>query len=266
MSLARRNRDHVLSLISASAPVVGGGLTTTSLQPEVAPYTPAASVAAAQIMLRLTHDLRQLKDTKSIDLKIAAKRLMLPEYAAWCDGQLAAGVASEQDELPSTGADDVLPTIMVWAFDIGDWPRALELAAHVLRFKLALPSRYERDAATLIVDSVADAALKAHFVTKQRFPIDVLDTVDRLTAGIDMHDQPRAKLAKAIGIELLAEADATTAGPLAASILSMRALASLRHALHLDSRIGVKGQINRLEKALGAAAVVTEQTGTTPAA
>lgn len=266
MSLARQTRDHVLSLISASAPAKGGGLTPASLQPEVAPYTPAASIAAAQIMMRLTHDLRQLKDTKSIDLKIAAKRLMLPEYAAWCDGQLAAGRDSDQQELPSTGADDVLPTVMVWALDVGDWPRALNLAAHVLRFKIALPSRYERDAATLIVDSVADAALKAHFVSKQRFPLEVLETVDRLTAGIDMHDQPRAKLAKAIGIELLAEADATTAGPLAASLLSMRALASLRHALHLDSRVGVKGQITRLEKALGASAVTTEQAGTTPAA
>ncbi|WP_375292471.1 phage terminase small subunit [Sphingomonas melonis] len=221
--------------------------------------------AVAQIALRLAHDLRRLKDIKGTDLKIAAKREMIPDYREWCDLRLAAGAAIEGGNLPSTGADDVLPTVMVWALDTGDWSRGLELAEHVLRFGIALPARYSRDAATVIVDLTADAALAAQ-QAKQRFPLDVLERVEELTAGTDMHDQPRAKLAKAIAQELVAEADATTAGPLAATFLSQRALGLLRRALALDTRSGVKGQITRLEKALGAYSVTTEQAGTTPAA
>lgn len=265
MSLARQTRDHVLSLISASAPAQGGGFTPDRLHEEEGPYTPAAAIAAQQIMMRLTHDLRQLKETKAIDRKIAAKRLMLPEYDPWVEGQLAAGRASEARELPLNGADDVLPTMMVWAIDTANWPRALELAEHVLRFGVALPARYERDAPTLIVEEVADAAIKIQN-KGERFPLDVLERVEELTLDIDMHDQPRAKLAKAIGVELVAAADATESGPLGATILSMRALEKLRAAQHLNDRIGVKGQITRLEKALAAPAAATEQAGTPPAA
>lgn len=221
--------------------------------------------AVAQIALRLAHDLRRLKDIKATDLKIAAKREMIPDYREWCDLRLAAGAALDGRDLPSAGADDVLPTVMVWALDTGDWSRGLDLAEHVLRFGIALPARYNRDAATVIVDLTADAALAAQ-QAKQRFPLDVLERVEELTADVDMHDQPRAKLAKAIAQELIAEADATTAGPLAATFLSQRALELLRRALTLDTRSGVKGQITRLEKALGAHAAITEQTGTTPAA
>jgi hypothetical protein len=265
MSLARQTRDHVLSIISASAPAEGGGFTPDRSHEDEGPYTPAATIAAQQIMMRLAHDLRQLKDTKAIDRKIAAKRLMLPEYDPWVEGQLAAGRATEARELPVTGANDVLPTMMVWAIDTGNWPRALELAEHVLRFDVALPSRYERDAATLIVEEIADAAIKIQN-RGQPFPLDVLEYVQELTADIDMHDQPRAKLAKAIGAELVAASDATESGPLGATFLSMKALEKLREAQHLNPRAGVTGQIKRLEKALGAAASATEQAGTPPAA
>lgn len=220
--------------------------------------------AVAQIALRLAHDLRRLKDIKATDLKIAAKREMIPDYRDWCDLRLAAGAAIEDGDLPSAGADDVLPTVMVWALDTGDWSRGLQLAEHVLRFGIALPARYNRDAATVIVDLIADAALAAQ-QARQRFPIDVLERVEALTATVDMHDQPRAKLAKAIAQELVAEADATTAGPLAATFLSQRALELLRRALALDTRSGVKGQIARLEKALGAHSMITEHAGIPPA-
>ncbi len=221
--------------------------------------------AVAQIALRLAHDLRRLKEIKATDLKIAAKREMIPDYREWCDLRLAAGAALDGRDLPSAGADDVLPTVMVWALDTGDWSHGLELAEHVLRFGIALPARYNRDAATVIVDLTADAALAAQ-QAKQRFPLKVLERVEELTADVDMHDQPRAKLAKAIAQELIAEADATTAGPLAATFLSQRALELLRRALMLDTRSGVKGLITRLEKALGAHSAITEQTGLTPAA
>jgi hypothetical protein len=166
MSFARR-QEKILAM-KASAPASGGGHTRPAAAipqaaaeqaPIPAGNTPAAR-AASTVAMRLRHDIQRLKQIKSIDRKIAAKREMLPEYQAWCDGLLDAGRRAETRELPPTGADDVLPTIMVWHLDVGDWTRALMLAAFVLRFSIPMPKRYERDAATLVLELIADAALK----------------------------------------------------------------------------------------------------------
>ena len=263
MSLARRTQERILAQQqSASAPAtMGSGLT---------PAAPAASTAAgrvgAQIKMRLTHDLRRLKEIKAISLKIAAKREMLPEYRAWCDGLLDAGRGAERGALPGNVADEVLPTIMVWHIDIGDWPRALELAEHVLRHDVKLPDRYARDAATLIVEEVAVAALKIQNAD-EIFPLDVLERVDELTADVDMHDEPRAKLIKAIGIELTREAmllAAAESGTPAFVAAAERALVPLRRAQELHDRVGAKMTIAKLQKAIAAAA--KGQAGSPPAA
>lgn len=246
MSLARQTREHVASLIAASAPALEGGLTPADITPEDAPYTSAAVIQTQQVALRLQHDLRRLKDIKSVANKIAAKRVMLPEYGAWIDGQLAAGAAGPV-ALTGTLADEVVPTILVWAIDIAAWPLALQLAQHVLAHQVPLPARYVRDAPTLILEEIAEAALRAQNAG-QGFPLAVLDRVEELVHGIDMHDQPRAKFLKAIGIELERAALAATgdsARPMVAT-----ALARLDAAEALDPRIGVKGRIKSLRKAL----------------
>jgi hypothetical protein len=249
MSLARQTRDHVLSIISASAPASGGGLNPHELRPEVAPYTPAVEVAARAIAMRMRHDLQRLKEIKSIDRKIAAKREMLPEYRAWCDGLLEAGRMTNGRELGTSGADEVLPVAMVWSIDAGDWPRALELAAHVLRFDVKLPARYERDAPTLVLEEVAEAALKAQ-ARGETFPLDVLEQVEELTAGVDMHDEPRAKLLKAIGAELVRAAGAAEGDAIVPTI--DRAMSVLTRAQDLHDRVGVKTMLRGLEKAKAA--------------
>ncbi|GAN12483.1 MULTISPECIES: phage terminase small subunit [Sphingomonas] len=250
MSLARQNRDHVLSLIAANgASAPGGGLTPADLRPETNPYTPAAEVAAKQIMLRLTHDLRRLKDIKSVANKIAAKREMVPEYAPWIEGELAAGEAIEPGKIAPSPATEVLPTVMVWSIDIGEWPLALRLASHVLRHDVPLPARYERDAPTLILEEVAEAALRAQNAGGA-FPLDVLQQVEELVDGVDMHDQPRAKMQKAIGAELVRACEALPDGSTDRTNVAARAIEHLRQAFALDPRIGVKTVIQRLEKSL----------------
>jgi hypothetical protein len=251
MSLARQSRDHVLSMISASAPELGGGLNPHALQPETAPYTPAVEVAARQIAMRMRHDLQRLKEIKSIDRKVAAKREMLPDYRPWCDGLLEAGRMTNGRELGSSGADKVLPVAMVWSIDTGDWPRALELAEHVLRFDVKLPARYERDAPTLVLEEIAEAALKAQ-AKGDTFPIEILEQVDELTADVDMHDEPRAKLLKAIGAELVRAAGMSTGDAIVPTI--DRAIAVLTRAHDLHDRVGVKTMLKGLEKAKTAAA------------
>ncbi|USI72723.1 phage terminase small subunit [Sphingomonas morindae] len=236
MSLARQTRERVLAAQSISAvdPAVEGGL--------AASVRPQADAAAATIATRLTHDLRRLKQIRSIERKIDAKREMLPDYAGWIEGLLAA------DAGVGTGvAADVLPTIMVWAIDTGDFAHGLRLAAFLLRHKVAMPARYQRDTATLVVEEIAEAALKAQ-AAGRGFPLDVLLTAEALTAALDMHDAPRAKLWKAIGFERMKAA--ARAAPDAVDPTLTLARDALRRARALDPRIGVTGKLNQLEKAL----------------
>jgi hypothetical protein len=202
--------------------------------------------------LRLTHDLRRLKEIRSIDRKIEAKREMLPEYLAWVEGVLSA------DAGVGTGlAADVVPTIMVWHIDVGEYMSALDITEFLLRHRVAMPRRYERDVATIVVEEIADAASKAQNAGTA-FPLDVLDTADNLTAGEDIHDQVRAKLLKAIGIEQLRGAEDTEVEN---SLVPLRsALANFREAQRLHDRIGVKDRIKRAEKLIAAveAAAATE--------
>lgn len=266
MSLARRHRERILAAqtVSAAAAPVGGAAHAPAAAPlpaAGATSSPAAR-AAQQIVLRMTHDLRTLKETRSIDMKIAKKRVMLPEYRAWIGGILAA------DNGVGTGlAADVLPTAMVWAIDIGDYDYALTLAEFVLRHRVALPKRYERDAATLIVEEIADQAIRAQN-GDQRFPLEILDRVHDLTSADDIHDQVRAKLLKAIGVEHLAAAQDLEAVPaLCALALGLN---NLREAQRLHDRIGVKDKIKRADKMLtainAAAPTPAPEQGAEPAA
>lgn len=273
MSYAQKMQERILAMKSASAPASGSGHTRpAATAPSVAAghsvpvSTPEGSTAktrlAAQMKMRLTHDLRRLKEIKSTELKVAAKRDMLPEYAAFCDGQLEAGRCTVGDALGSTGADDVLPTIMVWSIDTGDWPRALDIAEHVLRFGLVMPDRYKRDAATLVVEEIAEAAIRAQ-ASGQTFPLDVLEKVEALTIGTDMHDEVQAKLQKALGFELARTAGEIDTGPTDYLAVATRALALLRRAQELNPRAGIKTRVSQLEKAIKAATAFQESAGPT---
>ena len=231
MSPAQRHRERMLAQATvAVVPAEVGGRPT------------AADRAAATVALRLTHDLRRLKEIKSVKGKIEAKREMVPEYGPWVSGVIAA------DAGVGTGiAADVVPTIMVWMIDTGAFHDMLPLAAFVLRHDVTMPARYNRDAATVIVEETAVAALKLQGAG-ERFPLEVLCEVEELTDGLDMHDEPRAKLAKAIGveqIELASDFDGQ-----AERTAREAALAALRRAHALDDRIGVKTKIGQLEKLL----------------
>ncbi|MET0374944.1 MAG: phage terminase small subunit [Rhizorhabdus sp.] len=239
MSLARKRQETVLAKLSAGGSLSEEGGFTAAI------VTGPAATMAAQMKLRLRHDLQRLHQIKSIGLKIAAKREMLPEYAAWVAGLLAAAE-------PAPG-DEVLPTIMIWQIDTGDYEGALNLAGHVLRHNLALPSRYNRDAPSLIVEEIATAAIKVQGVGAE-FPLDILERADELTAGRDMHDEIRAKMAKAIGTEYARLADEIDPATPAFAPAAERALGTLRAAHALHDRVGTKDKIRRLERARAKAA------------
>ncbi|WP_294257229.1 phage terminase small subunit [uncultured Sphingomonas sp.] len=200
----------------------------------------------AQIMLRLMHDMRRLKAIQSIEKKIEAKRDMLPAYKDWVMARLAAAA-----EAGKAVADEVIPTIMVWLIDVGEYRGAIKLADYMLRHDLPMPARYQRTTAALVAEEIATAAIKAQSAGT-RFDLGILTDVEILTADADMHDQIRAKLYKAIGQETALAAEALLSADNQRPAFG-KALEALRRAHQLDERAGVKGNIKKLEKLLDAA-------------
>lgn len=179
----------------------------------------------------LFEDYRRLKATQSIERKIEIKREILPSYADYVTGVLEAGQGAQ---------DDVLMRIMLWRIDAGDLGGAIAIARYAIKHRLTPPDQFERGTAAIIAEEVAEQALKqldaegADYLTLLAHLIEV----EQLTQAADMHDQIRAKLFKALGYALRA------AGQLP------EAHASLTRALELNDRIGVKKDLERLEREL----------------
>ena len=235
---------------------------------KMAAATAAVTIAAARPLsgaeateyelqrARLGVDLRRLKELQSIEAKIELKRELLPAYVPWVQGVLEA-------EATGNGGfqDDVFAQVMVWRIDVGDFEGALPLIEYVLRHGLALPERFKRTAATMIAEEIAEAATK-QLGQGEDFAFGLLQQVDGLTAGEDMPDEVRAKLKKAMGLQLARVAAAIEPGadgPAGGKRGALEAaLRLLRRALELDKSCGVKTEIKRLEREAKTLAEATE--------
>ncbi|HBZ7767106.1 TPA: terminase [Klebsiella variicola subsp. variicola] len=201
-----------------------------------------ARTAHEQIMHRLRMDQGALKRVQSDQAKAAMKRQLLPHYEGWIEGTLD-GNSGRQDE--------VIVTLMVWAIDAGDYALAARIGRYVVTHGLLMPDRFNRTAATVLVDEICDPILvqvKADDATDVTPYLAVLDEVADFTSGSDMPDVVRAKLCKARAFALR---NGTTEE-------QTTALELLRQALTLDAGAGVKKEIDRLarvvKKATAAAA------------
>lgn len=205
-------------------------------QTVVAAQAAATSGAGEQVvgsqyelmLAKLYNDKRRLKDIQSIERKIEVKREILPEYATWIGGVLAAGKG---------GQDEVLTTAMVWHVDAGNYEEALRIGAYVLEHDLTLPDQYERTPATVLVDEISDAALAVQ-KNEKPFPMQILLELQAITADLDMPDQARAKLHKALGYELHQRGNLQDAEK------------HYARALELNDRIGVKRDLKEIQSAL----------------
>ena len=197
-----------------------------------------ARTAHEQIMHRLRMDQSALKRVQSDQAKAAMKRQLLPHYEGWIEGTLD-GDSGRQDE--------VIVTLMVWAIDAGDYALAARIGRYVVTHGLLMPDRFNRTAATVLVDEICDPILvqvKADDTTDVTPYLAVLDEVAEFTAGSDMPDVVRAKLCKARAFALR---NGTTEE-------QTTALALLRQALTLDAGAGVKKEIERLARMVKKAA------------
>lgn len=186
---------------------------------------------ARDLMLaKLYADTQTLRGIQSTEAKIEKKRTLLPDYLPYIDGLLQDGVAPVPD--------DVLMSVMVWALDVADYPLALRIADHALAHNLPMPDRFKRNAATLLAEQVADAQLAA--TAKGETPNgELLVDVAAMVDGKDMPDQVRAKLFKALGQFYESSTDEPSA------------LDCYTRAFELDNKVGVKKELERLQRKLG---------------
>jgi hypothetical protein len=195
-----------------------------------------ADATAYELMLaKLAEDRRRLHDIQSIERRAEVKRELLPDYEAWVGGALEGDHGVQ---------DDVLMTIMVWCIDVGDLAGALKIARYAIKHKLAMPDQYKRSTGCLVAEEFADYALRLDAIAPEI--TGRLQEANDLTVTEDMPDQVRAKLLKAIGHGLLQAADAVDKESRPAYLQS--ALDHFKHAIGLHEKVGVKKDIERLER------------------
>ncbi|RCV89733.1 phage terminase small subunit [Billgrantia montanilacus] len=180
---------------------------------------------------------RTLKDIKSIEAKVEKKRELLPEFDAYVAGVLEGGNGAQ---------DEVLMTVMLWRFDIGDLAGGLAIARYAMQHNLDTPDRFERDTASIVAEQVADEALASLEATEEADLPEIaaqlvmhLAEAEALVRDADMHDQIRAKLHKALGYAYRAKGEQPA-----------EAIEHLKRALQLNDRVGVKKDIEKLEREL----------------
>lgn len=185
------------------------------------------------MLLKLAEDKRRLKDVQSMERKAEVKRQILPEYEPWVEGVLIGNQGVQ---------DDVLMSVMVWRIDAGDLAGALVIARYAIEHKLSLPDQYKRGTACLLAEEFADMALR-DIASSTLTDVDlsdissILSHVAVLTSAEDMPDEVRAKLHKAIGLTI-APTDKSAA------------LENLQRAYTLHDKVGVKKDIEKLEREL----------------
>ena len=177
----------------------------------------------------LFEDYRLLKSTQSMERKAEIKREILPKYADYITGMLEAGQGAQ---------DDVLMRVMLWRIDAGDLAGAIAIAKYATKHGLTPPDQFERGTAAIIAEEVADQTLRQldeEGADTTALLMHLVD-VEALTRDADMHDQIRAKLHKALGYACRATGQLDDAQH------------HLERALALNDRIGVKKDLERLER------------------
>ncbi len=225
---AQRHRMHHLALQQAA---LAEASTSTAR-----PLAPPTNCSWAQL-----HQHRlALKDMHSVERKIEAKRTMLPAYDAYLDGVLEARPGTQ---------DDVLATVLVWHIDAGNYERGLQLADYAMASGIKPPDQYNRNLPTIVQDEIAEAILGG----KAQGPaaIQLAAKAIALTEAADTPDQAKSKLYKAAGWAVLGKTGTHDVDMKTRDIKACQeALPLLQRAMDLDSRAGVKKDIERLERRL----------------
>jgi hypothetical protein len=183
--------------------------------------------AYEQMLVKLAADNRTLKQIRSNERKADKKRELLPFYLPWVAGVLENGKGAQ---------DDIVMTVMLWRLDADDIAGALEIARYAMTYGLTMPTG-RRPTPYLLAEEVALAAQRLRGAKQPVELSNLLDTL-ALTERADMPDIVRAKLHKITGY-VLRDAEQLP-----------EALAHLQRAIQLESTIGVRKDIEQLERQL----------------
>lgn len=196
---------------------------------------------AYELQLAQLHQHRlRLKDMHSVERKIEVKRVMLPEYDAYLDGVLQARPGTQ---------DDVVATAMVWHIDAGNFERGLQLAEYALASGIKPPDQYNRNLPTIVQDEVAEAILTGKLGGTEA--LQIAAQAMALTEQADTPDQAKSKLYKAAGWAVLGKTGSHDVDMATRTLKACKeALPLLQRAMELDTRAGVKKDIERLERRL----------------
>lgn len=179
------------------------------------------------LMLRkLEEDRRSLLRIQSMQRRKEFKRAVLVHYLPWIDGVMRSGKSTQ---------DDVLVTAIVWLTDIGEPTRALPLAAYALKHGMTLPG-FARTLPTIIAEEIADAE-QLKYDLSEPLNLSVLQQALEITEPYDMPDEARAKLYKVLGYALEQNSE------------TQKAKMAFEQALRMHSRVGVKKDLSRLNRA-----------------
>lgn len=220
-------------------------------QRQRAPASPAAIQRLAMAQAK-----KRLKALQSIELRAHLKRELLPQFEAWVAGVVdAAQEAKAADPAFRAPQDDVVMSVLIWRLDVGDIDHAVHLYAFARDHGWALPANFKRNLATFVVEEACDYA-NGELDAGRPAPLAALCVLEQLVEKDDMPDEVRARLHKALGREFHRRADrpADEGAPVMGGQRRARlekALAQLQRAFELDKQSGVKGDIGRVQKAIG---------------
>ncbi|MEP8911143.1 terminase endonuclease subunit [Enterobacter mori] len=187
------------------------------------------ATAYEQMLVKLAADCRTLKQIRSNERKADKKRELLPFYLPWVAGVLDTGKGAQ---------DDIIMTVMLWRLDADDIAGALEIARYAMAYGLTMPvGGHRRTTPYLLAEEVALSAQRQRDAKQPVELANLLDTL-ALTERADMPDIVRAKLHKITGYVLR---DAKQLP---------EALMHLKRAIQLESAIGVRKDIEQLERQL----------------
>ncbi|SDI78500.1 phage terminase small subunit [Variovorax sp. OV700] len=229
---AQRHLERKLAVLAVAAAPAGGQLEGSAYE---------------LMLVQLAEHRRRLKDIQSIERKIEAKRQFLPDYDAWIDGALEAGNGAQ---------DQIFTTVLVWHIDAGNYRRALQMAPYAIKHGLQMPDQYDRSLGTVLIDEFGAAALGGKMTIDEAR--ELLPHVLDQTAELDAPDQARAKLHKAMGYALIGKTGPADLDYDTVPLPAVKAgLDHLQRALDLFDQVGVKKDIERLERRLKNAAPAT---------
>lgn len=187
------------------------------------------ATAYEQMLVKLAADNRTLKQIRSNERKADKKRELLPFWLPWVASVLANGKGAQ---------DDIIMTVMLWRLDADDIAGALEIARYAMAYGLTMPvGGHRRTTPYLLAEEVALSAQRQRDAKQPVELANLLDTL-ALTEHADMPDIVRAKLHKITGY-VLRDAEQLP-----------EALAHLKRAIQLEAAIGVRKDIEQLERQL----------------